>query len=113
MIVTARGFSEAPRGFLEDRNANGMAIGIVDPFEMIEVCDEDSQWLMASFSPRKFLRQSHERRRMIQQHGQGVVGCLFFRIVEELQILNSRTSLRGKGEHNLFIQFAEVVHEAL
>ena len=41
------------------------------------------------------------------------MGSLFSRIVEELQILNSRTRLRGKGEHNLFVQFAEVVQEAL
>ena len=41
------------------------------------------------------------------------MGSLFLRIVEELQILNSRTSLRGKGKHNLFVQFAEVVQETL
>lgn len=40
VIVTARGFAQPSRGFLEDGIANEMALGIVDLFKMIEVCDE-------------------------------------------------------------------------
>ncbi|TKS62506.1 MAG: hypothetical protein EWM73_02407 [Nitrospira sp.] len=38
---------------------------------------------------------------------------LFLGIVEELQILNRRASLRGKGQHNLFVQFAELLLDTL
>ena len=33
--------------------------------------------------------------------------------MEKLQILDCRTRLRGKSQHNLFIQFAEVVRKAM
>ena len=52
VIVAARGFAEAFCGFPKDDIADEVAIGIVDPLEMVEVGDENRKRLMASFSPR-------------------------------------------------------------
>ena len=90
-----------------------MSISIVDPFEVIEVCDEDRDGAKASFCPRQFLVQGVQNRRMIQQSGQWIVSSLFLGVAEKLEILNRRSGLRGEGLQNLFIQFAEVDCEAL
>ena len=50
---------------------------------------------------------------MIEQSRQRILAGLLLGVVEELQILNCRTSLGGKGQDNLLIQFAEVGHDTL
>jgi hypothetical protein len=50
---------------------------------------------------------------MIEQARQRILTGLFLGIVEELQVLNCSTSLGGKGQDNLFVQFAEVVRKAV
>lgn len=51
MVIAACGFAEMLCRFSKDDISNRVAIGIVDPLEVIEVSDEDRDGMTASFSP--------------------------------------------------------------
>lgn len=55
MIVTTGGFTETLRGFSKDDISNRVSVGIVDSLEVIEVSDENSHVVTASFSPWQLL----------------------------------------------------------
>jgi hypothetical protein len=56
MIITTGGFTETLRGFSKDDISNRVSVGIVDSLEVIEVSDENSHVVTASFSPWQLLR---------------------------------------------------------